>query len=294
MVGETASMDAGERAVTMLFEELGLKFNLRKKKATSHCFIPGTETIVTSDDSSALGSFGLLSPVSLSNYDIGVPVFYATISLSAVTVGLGKAESERAALYPQFYGSWIMPDVTIAALVNVGDVPVTVWGKDLSRKLVKTAELYMSHIAPCEFKVFEKEFEDLRISLWLVSKNGTLCNESVLDEIFVNDGSIVSVPPTGKNNNPSVYAARRFGIRTGIRILNSFADMVAARVEKNPQNPQRFSVAVPQNPTDVNISIPGLVADYMRSKNKQVLLGGDLGITTELRVKRLWVHEQPQ
>jgi O-phosphoseryl-tRNA synthetase len=294
MVGDDASLPSGESVLYSFLDNIGIKSTLKKKRATSHHFIPGTETIVLAKDGSSLGRIGMLSPLALSNYDIDVPVFCASVSLSAIAVALGKASTERAALYPQFYGNWILPDSTIAALVQVGESPVTPWGRDLSRKIVRTAELYSGHRAPCEFKVFDKELDDHRVEVWLTAKSKTLCDDSVLDELVVHDGVILNVPPTGRGSDPKVRAARNSGVRTGIRLLNSFADLVASRVERNPFESQSFIMESVSSPEDANISIPNIVSDYVESKEKGPSVNASLGLSAEARVRRLWVHEQPR
>ncbi len=294
MVGEDASPSSGESALNSFLQDMGITHSLKKKKATSRHFIPGTETLILAKDGSCLGHVGMLSPLALSNYDIGVPVFCASVSLSAAAVALGKAGTERAALYPQFYGNWILPDSTIAALVQVGESPVTQWGCDLSRKIVRTAELYSSHRAPCEFKVFDKEIEDHRVEVWLTAKSKTLCDDSVLDELVVHDGVLINIPPTGKGADPVVRGARNSGVRTGIRLLNSFADMVASRVEKSPFASQSIALMSVASPKDANINVPGIVSDYIESKDKPPNIHAGLGLCAEARVRRLWVHEQPR
>ncbi len=294
MVGEDASLSSGESALGTFLQGMGVAYSLKKKKATSRHFIPGAESLILANDGICLGHVGMLSPLALSNYDIDVPVFCASVSLSATAVALGKASTERAALYPQFYGNWLLPDSTIAALVKVGESPVTQWGRDLSRKIVRTAELYSSHRAPCEFKVFDKEIEDHRIEVWLTAKSKTLCNDAVLDEVMVHDGILINIPPTGKGSDPVVRGARNSGVRTGIRLLNSFADMAASRIEKNPIRSQSIAMASIASPEDANISVPGIVSDYIESKGRSYNISADLGLCAEARVRRLWVHEQPR
>lgn len=286
VMGEDASLDAGEQVLSALMSELGVPFSAKKRKATSHQFVPGTESsLVSGDGELAVGSFGMLSPVALSNYDISVPAFCATVSLSASSASLSGSSSERAALFPQFYGNWLLPDSTIAALVKVGEAPATDWGQELARKLVKTAELYGSQRAPCEFKVFEREFGDSRVEVWLVAQSGTLCSESALDEVVVSDGSILALPAMARGG-----AAQR----TGVRLIDSFASMVASRVERDPLKPQRFAVESAESLSEANVSVPRVVLDYVQSKGKAPILGARMGLCAESRVKRLWVHEQPR
>jgi O-phosphoseryl-tRNA synthetase len=281
VVGEEVSPKNMEEFLTPLWKAVG-NVRLVTRKATSNQFVPGTQhsLLVVNQE---VGWGGLLSPVALSEYGVGVPVFFGELDLAGL-LSAKKSRKEREVLYPQFFGEWSLSDEQLGNMVYVRQKPSSDWGKKLSKLIAKNYELYGDHKCPCEFKVFEKEFssEDKKIELWLIGRKNRLCGTDCLREVCVREGKVNALLPNQKK-----------GVCTGVRLVNAFADKVSFEVEKNPFSPRSFSVEEAVSFSQANVGLSQLLVDYSVCHEKQLGLNASLELEAELRVKDLWRHEQP-
>lgn len=301
IMDENVSLEDGQSLVKKLLGELGFAdIKFKKKKATSKCYIPGTEykvlTRTSSGQSTEIAGMGLYSPIALSNYGLEVPVFNMDFGIERMIMTLDGEADARPVLYPQFYGNWVLDDKKISGLVHVEERPATPLGREVSNKIIKTCELYGMQPSPCEFKVLEKEVGDNKLEVWVAASepSTTLCGQAHLNELYVSDGNIIAIPPSGSEDKPLVREVKQHGTKTGIRFLNAFADYCAARIEREPDKEEEFIVKNVVSGADVNVNIPAIVQRYAKSKNKSISIKGPLFMTVRTRVKRMWRHEQPR
>ncbi|MCD6522561.1 MAG: hypothetical protein J7K68_02340 [Candidatus Diapherotrites archaeon] len=284
-----------------LLTEMGTEqIEFEKEIATNAINIPGTEHSIIAENHLGkrlkVGKIAMYSPIALSEYGIEYPTMSFVFALEKMAMLFGNIENPKKALYPQFYGEWTLTDKEIAELIREKETPHTELGREISKKIVKTCELYSTQKSPCEFKVFEKEVGDNKLEVWVVEeKEGSqLCGPAYINEVYVYDGNILALPPSGFDEKPLVKETRAKGIKTGVRLINAFADYCAARIEKEPTKQQRFQVKNIRDPDEVNVDVPLIVRRYINSKGKVLNVRGPMFVTVETRIKRLWVHEQPR
>lgn len=266
--GGTSSQ--GKELASELFDSI----EFEKKDFTDPCFVPGTEEKVLIKGEGA-GRIGMIR-------GLDDPLFFFEVSLGSWSP-----------LFPQFSREWEISDEEIAKAISEMKKPSTSWGKLLSKKIRETCNLYGDQKAPCEFKVFQKEVDDHQLEVWVKKEEeGTLCGPAFLNEIYVYEGNVLSLPPSGGGEEKKlVKKARREGVKAGVSLLESFSDRVAARVEENPIEEQEVKVDRVVFSEEVNIGVPETIRRY--TKDKVFEVGGELGITVETRVEKLWTHEQP-
>ncbi|MFC2175313.1 hypothetical protein ACFLQ2_05650, partial [archaeon] len=290
VVSDSVSLDDGKALVKSLLKSSGLELSFGQVAATSKLFIPGTEFVILSGKSQ-IGRLGLASPIALSAYGVGLPVFVFEFSIEKLGVALGLAKEEKEFLYPQFFGEWRLPDAEIARLVRVGVSPST-WGKELASKIIKTCTLYSLQPAPCEFKLLEKEVGNSKVEAWLVSEKGFLCGRDIDNEVLVFDGNVISSPPMGSTTLEKKAVSG--GTKTGVTFLKAFADYAGYLIEREPERAQAIKVGAVSDAADANIVVPELVRRYIESTGRELGVLGEVGLSVETRVKKLWRHEQPR
>jgi O-phosphoseryl-tRNA(Cys) synthetase len=295
IVDENVSLEDGNALAASLLKQAGFaEPRFDKRAVTSKLFVPGTEMSVVIAEHD-IGTAGMLSPIALAKNGVPFPVFAATLSIDRLAALKQGLPDPRYVVFPQFSSDWVLSDKDVADLLTVKERPSAAWAKNLAAHIVKTCELYNRQQAPCEFRVAEQEFEDMKVQAWLTSEEGTLAGQDFLNELFVINGSFVTLPPQpGADEPEAAREARARGVRTGIKPLAAFADMVAARIEADPLKPQSFSVGVAKDPADVNIFVPEVVRNYSRAKKTKLELDARLFVNVETRVKRMWRHVQPR
>ncbi len=247
----------------------------RKPDFTDPCFVPGTEEIFLRNGEEA-GRTGVIR-------GLEKPVFFFETDLK---------EAFNESFFTQFDKDWDLTDQEIVEAIKIDEKPSSTWGKLLSKKIQKTCKLYGDHKAPSEFQVFKKEVDDHELQVWVKEdKEGPLCGPAFLNEVYVHEGNVLSLPPSGGGEKSLVKKARREGVEADFNFLKAFSDMVAHEIESDPLKEQKISVKKINNPEEINIRVPDIIRRYTR--DKMLNIGGKVDITVETRVKRLWTHEQP-
>ncbi len=224
-----------------------------------------------------------LSSTSLKNYKITEPVFYFEIDLLKLYRAMGK--EPLSALYPQFYGEWYMSDEEIAGHISLIKKPQTDIGKEIANAIIKNAKLYSSQPAPCEFKVYEKEFENKALEVWMVGYEKSLVGPGFNNEVVVYKGSILALPTVGD------HEALVNGAKTGIKIGEAVANYVASEIEAKPNETKQFQFDK-TTIENANIHIPKQISSYVKHIGGDINLEAPVFMRVEARIRKLWVYRK--
>jgi len=287
VMDERISLDSGTAITKGIIDRLVTKeLQLSPPEKLSQQYAQGVERCFSFSEKE-LAHFGMLSPILLSEYGVSTPVFYAEIRLDRIgSLIFGVPEKEF--MFPQFFSSVNMTDDEISRAITVIEKPNTELGKLISKSIIRTALDHGTAPSPCRYKAFEKEFVDRKLQVWLFeSEPGTkLCGPACINEMWVYDGNILAMPPSGMPQDVLEKEAKERGKRLGISMISAFADEVAARVENFNGEYETVQVKNVASGEDINILIPDLVKEFVLSKNKRLSIKGPVFVGAEIKIER--------
>ncbi len=281
LVGDS-SISQLKGILSKIFSDLNMTPSFLPSITTYLAFIPRSFMKMKFRETT-FGHIAQLSSTSLHNYGIEDPVFYFEIDLLKMYRAMGK--EPLSALYPQFYGEWYLSDEEIASKIGIEKKPKTKLGKEIVNAILKNAKLYSSQPAPCEFKVYEREFDEKALEVWIVGYEKSLVGPGFSNELVVYKGSILALPSVGD------HEALINGVKTGIKMGDALANFVAAEIENEPLKSREFQFDK-TTMENANLHIPSQVLSYIKH------IGGDLKIDApvffrvEARIRRLWVYKK--
>jgi len=281
VVDEDVVPDDGREIAQAVLESLGLKeFKVVKKPVTAKYYAPGTEYelhVRSGGDWVEVANYGIYSPVALANYEIEYPVLNVGIGVERVAMVLYGYKDVRELVYPQFYGKWFLSDYEIAKQISLQHKPETQAGWQLVETLVRAFEQYAEAPSPCEFKVYEGDFLGRYVEVYVYEKDPgvKLAGPAAFNEIVVYEGNVIGMPPSQVQaiTSPLLEEARLKGYRTGIRYVDAFAALAAAKMEAAclvGAGEVDVRVRIVKLPSDINIEI-GEVAKRYISENRKVI-----------------------
>jgi O-phosphoseryl-tRNA synthetase len=281
VVDEDVVPDDGKDIAQAVLESLGFKeFKVIKKPVTAKYYAPGTEyeLYVKSDgDWIEVANYGIYSPVALANYEIEYPVLNVGIGVERVAMVLYGYKDVREMVYPQFYGKWFLSDHEIAKQISLQHKPATPAGWYLVETIVKAFEQYAEVPSPCEFKVYEGDLLGRHVEVYVYERDPgvKLAGPAAFNEIVVYEGNVIGLPPLQAQSitSPLIEEARLRGYRTGIRYVDAFATLAAARIEAAclaGVGEVDVRVRIVKLPSDINVEI-GEVARRYISENRKVI-----------------------
>jgi len=281
VVDEDVVPDDGRDIAQAVLESLGFKeFKVVKKPVTAKYYAPGTEyeLYVKSDgDWIEVANYGIYSPVALANYEIEYPVLNVGIGVERVAMVLYGYKDVRELVYPQFYGKWFLSDYEIAKQISLQHKPETPAGWHLVETIVKAFEQYAEAPSPCEFKVYEGDLLGRHVEVYVYERDPgvKLAGPAAFNEIVVYEGNVIGLPPLQAQSitSPLIEEARLRGYRTGIRYVDAFAALAAAKIEAAclaGAGEVDVRVRIVKLPSDINVEI-GEVARRYISENRKVI-----------------------
>ena len=230
-----------------------------------------------------IGYSAQFSFTSLERAGIDDPV--AIFDLDLLNLYRAMGNKPLSDLYPYLFGEWYLSDSEIASHLKIAKRPITDLGKSILVSMRKTIDLYASQPAPCEFKVFEKEFDEKALEVWVVGCDKKLVGPGFNNEIIVYKGDILALPTA------SDHEAILNGVRTGIRMGDSILNYIARQLELNPLKPRKFEydMATLENS---NILIPKQVLNYVSHIGSDIKFEVPVKLCVEARVRKLWVYKK--
>ena len=290
VMAEQISMEDGERLSREVLSKLGFSdVKLVYKKATSKYYAPQTEFEVfikhpKTGEMVEVGDAGFYSPVALSNYDIPYPVFNLGVGLERVLMIETGERDVRAIVYPHLYKPLVLSDADLARMIKLERTPESEEGGKIAEAIVRAAEQHADEPSPCEFKAYEGELLGRQITVRVVEpESGTkLIGPAGFNEIYIHEGNIVGVPPSGWERDEFLNEVRTKGTPTGIRYMNAFAALAAHEIERAVKGRKRQAKIRVRNvklPSDINLEIDVAAKRYITANKKRIDVRGPVFTT---------------
>ena len=282
------SVDDGKDVATGLLSQFGFeKIKFRKDEKRSKYYMPDTQTEVFCDHPHIgwveLATFGIYSPTALAQYDIPYPVMNLGLGVERLAMIVHGADDVRALVFPQFYAPLELSDMELSGMVSMEKTPGTPEGAEIAKDIVRVCEANGSAESPCEFiaytgALFGKAVVEVRVTE--PEENTRLCGPACLNEIVVQDGSIIGLPKSKK-------WAKAFeeGVPTNIRFLDAFAAFAARKIEEAAKTGDidkdgcEIKVKIVRSGADINIKIDDVAMRYITSTKKKIDIRGPVFLT---------------
>lgn len=290
IAAEDISLEDGERITREILSKLGFDHvKLSTKAATSKYYAPQTEFEVfvkhpKTDELIEVGDAGFYSPVALGNYGIAYPVFNLGIGLERVLMIQTGETDMRALVYPYLYKPTEFSDEELSKVIKFEREPSTEVGKKMATAIVETAKKHADKPSPCKFKAFGGEISDRRVVVHVVEpESGTkLIGPAGFNEVYVHDGNIVGMPPSGWERDRFLSDVRTKGISTGIRYIDAFAALAAHEIERAAKGRKRQVKIRARNVkllSDINLEIDEVAKRYITANKKRIDIRGPVFTT---------------
>ncbi|PWR75681.1 O-phosphoserine--tRNA ligase [Methanospirillum stamsii] len=282
VAGEDVTIEDGKAVARALLSAFGYTdFQFRPDEKRSKYYMPDTQTEVYAAHPDhgwvEVATFGIYSPVALSEYGIGIPVMNLGLGVERMAMIMNKAKDVRELCFPQFFPVRYT-DTELGRGVSLIQEPETTPGKTLVRSIMETATAQGSANGPCSFKVFEGELMDTQVRVFVEEpeENAKLLGPASLNEIFIYNGAVLGVPDTEK-----FAEVRKNGIPTGISYLFAAASKAAAEIEHAARQGMETTVQVKMAklPGDINLKIEPWVRRYITDNNLKTDVRGPVFLT---------------
>ncbi len=281
LLGEDASVEDGKAVARGLLEPFGFKdFEFRPDEKRSKYYAPDTQTEVYAKHKDIgwveIATFGMYSPVALSQYGIEHPVMNLGLGVERLAMTLHGVGDVRELVYSQFYADLEMSDSDIASMINAEKSPETDEGGKIAKAIVIGAEKYANEKSPCEFEVYASEH--VKVKLTESEENKNLLGPAAFNDIFVSDGNVYGLPP-GKSED-----IRKKGVDCSIRYIDAIASLAAHNIEKSISSGDLSSVTSVQmarSLNDINLTLDDVALRYITANNKLIDIRGPIFITIE-------------
>jgi len=297
IMDEDVSVEDGKAVADGLLSQFGFeKFQFRPDEKRSKYYTPGTQIEVYAYHPGLVGSatkyssgwvevatFGIYSPIALSQYDIPYPVMNLGLGVERLAMILHNSQDVRALSYPQFQTGWELSPREMAQMITVDNTPCTPEGQAIAESVIGVCLEQGDAASPCEFLAWEGEFFGRRIQVSVVEpeENTKLCGPASLNEIVVHKKNIMGIPRT-----PRWEEAFNEGVSTGIRFIDSFAALAAYEVEERAMAGEESETRarIVRSPADINIKIHPSLERYITSYKHKMDLRGPVFTTVRSRL----------
>jgi O-phosphoseryl-tRNA synthetase len=286
ILDEEVTLDDGKKVAETLLGRFGLsELKFDQKKTTSKYYAPKTEYEVFANAPRVgkwieVADLGFYSPIALAHYDIEFPVLNLGLGVERLAMLLNGTQDIRALAYPQFYGQWTLTDAELARMVRIEQGPKTTEGKTVCEAIVTTARAGAEQPSPCEVVAYKGKLlgQDVQVTVYEPDANTKLLGPAALNTIYVHNGNILGIPPTGLDDVKEVKEAREKGISTDITYLDAVAASAAASIESEASRggikDVELRVRIAKSPSDVNIVISNVANRYITGRQKKVVVKG--------------------
>lgn len=289
IMAEEISLEDGKKIAEKILKKMGFEeVEFKKKAATSKYYAPNSELEIyvehpKTEEMVEIGDAGLYSPISLANYDIPYPVFNLGVGLERVLMIRTGEEDIRPLVYPYKYRELDLSDEQISKMLDFEKKPITKPGQNLVKEIVKTAKRCKDEPSPCEFKITEIEIDGKKVALKLTEpeENAELIGPAAFNRIYISDGNIVGVPPSGWEEDEFLKKARE-GVDTGIDYITSFANLAAREIEEaieRGEKKAKVRIPIVESLNDINLELKKPARRYITSNNKKIDVRGPVFTT---------------
>jgi O-phosphoseryl-tRNA synthetase len=284
------SVDDGRAICQEVLSRIGFTdVRVEKKKVTAKYYAPETEHEVFAKVEGSGGNwvevmdFGLYGPIALARYGIEYPVLNIGMGVERIAALLHGFTDIRELSYPQFHGEWVLSDADLARQISFLEEPKTPAGSEVERAIVRALEANRDAPSPCEFIAYQGLVggREATVKVHEPDPNVKLVGPAAFNEITVLNGNVIGIPEKGMEKAEMVLQARRDGIRTGLRFVDTVAKAAAARIETDGKMELRVRMA--KLPSDINVKISEVGVRYISSKHGKVDVRGPvfIGVTSD-------------
>ncbi|KXB07812.1 hypothetical protein AKJ56_02300 [candidate division MSBL1 archaeon SCGC-AAA382N08] len=293
---EEMSLEDGERIARKILKKIGFEeVECKTKAATSNYYAPNSEFEIfvehpKTSEKIEVGNTGFYSPISLANYEIPYPVFNLGIGLERILMIRTGVQDIRELVYPYRYKKIDFSDSEISQMINYIKKPKTETGKKIMGYIEKTAKKCKDEPSPCEFHVFKSNINNKKVTVKLIESedNTKLIGPAAFNQIYVNNGNIIGVPPDGWENDEMLKKVRKNGTPTKITYMKAFANLSARKIEemieKNKEK-EKIRVGMIESLKDINLKLDRPARRYITDNNKKIDVRGPVFTTTQAELE---------
>jgi len=277
---EEVTVHDGQAVAEGLLKPFGVSdFKFKPDEKRSKYYAPGTQTEVYARHPRTgwveIATFGLYSPVALSNYKIEHPVMNLGLGVERLAMVLSGETDVREMVYPQFYGRVEYSDAELAGMIGFKKAPATAEGRRLAKSIVEVARTHATEASPCEFEVFQGDFLGREVVVKVVEEeeNTRLLGPAALNAIYVAGGSIIGTNKPAEGMTP-----------TGVSYIDGVANLAAAKIEEAAEaGEESVQVRVPMVKSlgDINLELEEAALRYITDRSKKVDVRGPVFTTVE-------------
>ncbi|MDK2948442.1 MAG: O-phosphoseryl-tRNA synthetase, partial [Methanolobus sp.] len=302
IMDENVTIDHGKAVAQGLLSQFGFeKFMFRPDDKRSKYYVPDTQIEVFAYHPNLVGSktkysdgwieiatFGIYSPIALSQYNIPYPVMNLGLGVERLAMILHDATDIRSLTYPQItqYSEWKMTDNELAKNVKVANVPETAEGMDIVKAIVDICKEHGSTPSPCEFPAWEGEIDGKKVKVSVIEpeEETKLCGPAVFNEVVAYENDILGVP----DNKKWKKVLENHSARTGITFLDAFACQAVKDIESavaNGESEVETRVRIVKVPSEINIRLEPLAQRFITSNKKKIDIRGPVFTTVRATIE---------
>lgn len=297
IMDEELSVEDGKMVADGLLSQFGFeKFRFLPDDKRSKYYVPDTQIEVYAYHPGLVGSstkystgwvevatFGIYSPTALSMYDVSCPVMNLGLGVERLAMILYGAADLRALAYPQFVQDPDLSARDMAMMIKVEREPETQAGIEVARAIVKTCEEHGDAPSPCEFEAWRGELSGRKVVVRVVEpeENTKLCGPAAMNEVIVYKENILGIPKTSKWEE-----AFENGVTTGMRFIDSFAELAAREAEDAALRGEgsETRVRIVRSPGDVNLELEPALERYITGRKRKIDVRGPVFTTVRSEV----------
>ena len=260
-----------------------------RKKATSKYYAPGTEyeLFVKHPKTGSwieVGNAGFYSPVSLAQYDIDCPVFNVGFGVERIAMIETGEEDIRVLAYPYFYEEFTLSDGEIAEGIHIDLEPRTSVGQEIMGAVIRTCEEHRSDPSPTVETAWQGTIDGrrVRVEVWEEDPGVKLLGPAALNEVWVQDGSVVGALPDEKLRERGIYTGIRYVDALAARAGRLFEGAIQNLAEREPGVLEAIDMRVAKLPSDVNLRIDRPVRHFVNSRQKRIDIRGPVFMRVRL------------
>lgn len=294
---DEVSLDLGMAVSESLLEHFGFeKFKFTPDEKKSKYYIPGTQTEVYGyhpqlKDWVEVATFGLYSPLALSQYGIDKEVMNLGVGAERIAMILNKQEDIRAMVYPQSHGKWRLSDREIAAMLRINYYPTTNEGRILMDKIITTCQEHGDAPSPCEFLIFKGEFlgKNIEVKVVEVEEGTKLLGPAAWNQIYIHDANILGIPTKEGNITDQLsLKALEKGIPTNISYMDGVAAHAAYKIEElvvSGEDNLNLRTTISRYISDINLILNDVALSYITGQNKVIDVRGPIFCTITCEIQ---------
>ena len=173
-----------------------------------------------------------------------------------------------------------LTDEQIAEFFSIKEQPHSDIGILLKKKIMKAIEENSNKQAPYRIKVFEKQWPESKVEVYLFSEEGLLCGKNVLDYIYVFKGNLFSIPPSSQEYKNV--------LKQGVKVFSFaelFASLAAFKFESMHSDYEVVEMNEANSLEEANLSAPLFLKKWLEKNRKEIQLNAEIKCKAEIKIK---------